>query len=87
MSTMPIDSSGERYMVEGVLLIICRIVRLSTSFIFIVPKLPSYKSFIIACPNNFLMNGTLAFTYPFAPIFILCVDKENMGRDILRNLN
>ena len=84
---MPIDSSGDKYIIEGVLLIICITVRLSTSLIFMVPKLPLYKSLAIACPDSFSMNGTLAFTYALAPTFILWVDRVNMGRDLLMNLN
>ena len=51
---------------------------MSTNLIFIVPKLPFYKSFAIACPDSFSVDGTLAFTYAFAPTFILCVDKGNI---------
>ena len=40
MPTIPIDSSGEKYIVEGVLLIISMTVILSTILIFKVPKLP-----------------------------------------------
>ena len=80
-------SSGDKYMVNGVLLMICMIVRLSTSLIFIVPKLPLYNSFATACPDNFSINGTLAFRYALAPTFIQWVDNWNIGRDLLRNLN
>ena len=46
---MPIDSSGDKYIVEGVLLIICMTVRLSTSLVFMVPKLSLSESLAIAC--------------------------------------
>ena len=59
---MPIDSSGDKYIVEGVLLIICITERLSTSLIYMVPKLPLYKSLAIAFPDSFSINSTLAFT-------------------------